>query len=820
MATPPTDRTNVTTLLRLRRLRMSLLAFGALLALGLPASLGYRLWSERQQVFSTATRNAENLSEILEEYVAQTITRVDLVLENLTESLAELRRDNNGQTSAIKALLARKHGSNPTIRNFLVIDRTGRNIGDTTFRGMEADHTTRDYYLAHRDNLNLGLFISRPARNEQTNEWLIYVSRRLTGSDDSFAGVVVAVIEPSYFYRFYRSIDVGPNGDAGVLFRNSVAVAGSPFGQFLFGTDTEQSELWKNSPTEPGTRQVQLFEGADGISVIISLIFVGTVLLLTALLARQLARVAMSEATLRKTEAQYDTLVANIPGVVYQRRLAPDGTVTYPWLSAGVRDVHGYEPEEVLANPRLFLDGIHAEDRTDYKTAIAASVTDMAPLTWEGRIRTKTGPYKWVQILSRPRSTDDGSIIWDGIILEVTGRKEIESSLSMVRRQLEMKSAQFEAALSNMAQGLCLYDADTRLLVFNRRYLDLYKLPASEIRPGITLREIMEKSTSLGNYAPESVESTIAERIAIAQLRQPRVFFQRLKSGRVIEIAHQPLPDGGSVATHTDVTERENTAEALRSAKEVAELADRAKSEFLANMSHELRTPLNAIIGFSEIMCSELYGKLGDPRYAEYVRDIRDSGGHLLELINDILDLSKIEAGKSTLHEEDVDIARLLTVSTRLVRDRARIAGVGMETELAADLPAVRADEIKLKQIVLNLLSNAIKFSPSGGRITIHAGIEPSGKLEIAITDTGVGMRAEDIPIAMMPFRQVDSSLARRHEGTGLGLPLAKGLVEMHDGELAIESTPGRGTTVTIRLPAHRVRAVAPTGTARRSAGV
>ncbi len=240
--------------------------------------------------------------------------------------------------------------------------------------------------------------------------------------------------------------------------------------------------------------------------------------------------------------------------------------------------------------------------------------------------------------------------------------------------------------------------------------------------------------------------------------------------------------------------------ETLIAAKDAAEAANRAKSEFLANMSHELRTPLNAIIGFSTLMREGLYGQLNE-KYTEYAGMVCDSGTHLLAIINDILDLAKAESNRIELREEDVDIARVVALSSTIVREMADKAGVDYDVTLAEVLPHVRADSARLRQILINLLGNAVKFTPSGGRVSLSAEAAPDGGLLFRITDTGIGIPKDKIEVAMSPFGQVDSRLARRFEGTGLGLPLTKRLVEMHGGTFHLASEPGLGTVVTVRLP-------------------
>ena len=245
----------------------------------------------------------------------------------------------------------------------------------------------------------------------------------------------------------------------------------------------------------------------------------------------------------------------------------------------------------------------------------------------------------------------------------------------------------------------------------------------------------------------------------------------------------------------------------LRTAKEQAEAANRSKTEFLANVSHELRTPLNAVIGYSSIMRDEIHGPVGAPEYDGYLRDIHDSGNHLLEIINDILDVSKIETGTLELSESEFDASSLATVCLRMVEERAKDAHVETHLVLDKDLPPLFADERQVKQIVLNLLTNAIKFTPKGGSVTLDVAVELSGCYRIRVSDTGIGIPADQLQNVVKPFYQIDSGLDRKYTGTGLGLSLVKSMAECHGGSVAIESAPNIGTTVSVRFPPERTRA-------------
>ena len=403
---------------------------------------------------------------------------------------------------------------------------------------------------------------------------------------------------------------------------------------------------------------------------------------------------------------------------------------------------------------------------------------------------------QWVQITEQ--RTRDGFTI--SIFSDVTAHKEREDA---VRKSEEQFRVAFDVAPIGMAiidiegryqrvnPALCQLFGYTEGELKGRRFLDLthpsYHKAGKERNRRLLASEIDSVETEKSYIAKDG-------HIVHALTRVGAI---RDASGRPVQMLTQII----------DITSRKKEEDELLATKEQAELANRTKSEFLANMSHELRTPLNAIIGFSEIVAGELFGPIGATRYVEYAHDIHASGIHLLSIISDILDLSKIEAGRRELSESTIDLHDVAEASLRLVGGRAQNSGVSLVNGIERDaMPSLFADERAVKQILLNLLSNAVKFTRQGGRVAVGAAMRSDGSLAVTIDDTGIGIARENIPRALAPFSQVDSSLTRRYEGTGLGLPLVKSLIELHGGTLGLESEEGKGTLATVVFPPARVR--------------
>ena len=506
-------------------------------------------------------------------------------------------------------------------------------------------------------------------------------------------------------------------------------------------------------------------------------------------------------------------------------------------FNKGAERTFGYEAGEVLGEPLEMLLPAEFKDEHRHHVENFAEGSKAARLMGERREifgRRKDGT-EFPCEASISKLDLNGKRVFTVILRDVTTLKAAE-------REIAEKSALLESTFESMSRGIRVLDNDDNLVAFNRRFVELWDFPPGFIRLGMPAEKIVRFKAERGDYGPGDAEEHVKRRLA--ERRQRRVYQRETKLpwGAVIVANHEPMP-AGYVGTYTDITERKQAEATLREreanlkehvieleaakrqyeaqgvqlaslvedlamAREQAEGANRAKSDFLAVMSHELRTPLNAIIGFSEIIKSEIMGPIGNPKYGEYASDVFDSAQHLLGLINDILDLSKIEAGKMELEEEDVDVAEVIGACLRLVTERAMKGGVELITKVPDDLPALRFDERKLKQILVNLLSNAVKFTTDGGTVTIRSWFRPEDGFVLQVADTGIGIAPESIERALTPFGQVDSRLDRKYEGTGLGLPLTKSLVEKHGGSLDLQSEVGVGTTVTVRLPKERAVAM------------
>ncbi|MBK1841144.1 HAMP domain-containing histidine kinase [Azospirillum sp. YIM B02556] len=375
----------------------------------------------------------------------------------------------------------------------------------------------------------------------------------------------------------------------------------------------------------------------------------------------------------------------------------------------------------------------------------------------------------------------------------------------------ELSVETLAAALEHSAESFAVFDHEDRLVHANGRLKTDLPTLADLLVPGVPFEELA-RSFALAD--PRL--TTEAERAAWLAARLER--HRRLESpvmlplsdGRWLLSREYAVP-GGVLVHYTDVTEQKLNEERLRlreaeahAARNEAESASRAKSAFLAQMSHELRTPLNAVLGFSEMLLSEAFGPLGNPRYRSYAGDIRDAGSHLLALIDDILELSRLDSGGMPMAEEGVDLDALSLAVVSALREAAAEGEVRMRREIPSALPLLQGDAQALTQMLTNLLSNAVTHTPPGGEVVLTGHLMPDGGIGLMVADTGVGIPTADLPRILHPLEPPDSTIARNSRGTGLGLPIVKRLVEMHGGRLELTSQPGVGTAVVLIFPAAR----------------
>ncbi len=385
------------------------------------------------------------------------------------------------------------------------------------------------------------------------------------------------------------------------------------------------------------------------------------------------------------------------------------------------------------------------------------------------------------------------------------------ASSSLVDKMAEPEKAhlsreQLAAAVNALSELFALWDSQDRLIVCNDQFRKMNQAIIETTEPGTRFEDHVRAILAHGFY-PDAVgreEAWFEERME--RHRNPGAPFEIIRQdGQWILVKEQKLADGSIILISRDITERKKNEAALRIAKQNAEFANRAKSEFLAHMSHELRTPLNAIIGFSQICESELFGKQSHRKYVEYATDIRSASTLLLDLISDVLDISKLEDGEYQLDESIFPIKKSLQSCLTMVKGRAASKQIKIRIAVDPEVHLIQADERLIKQIILNLLSNAIKFTAKDGVVSIDVRLLDDRTLDLSVQDNGAGIEEHDINKILEPYIQVRDNPAVAHEGVGLGLPIVKGLTELHGGELRIDSEIGSGTKMTVRLPAHRV---------------
>jgi signal transduction histidine kinase len=476
------------------------------------------------------------------------------------------------------------------------------------------------------------------------------------------------------------------------------------------------------------------------------------------------------------------------------------GGVSLLWSAFGTRNIPpSAGPEIMLAEKSQDTGALPRPARTE---KIAAGLL----LAVLGIVWASSGfpllPHPWGDLVLGTTTAGFGCLM----LVLLQQQKRAVAKLRRDEKQLDEHRALLQSTLENMGEGLSVFDRDGRPIAWNTRFASILKYPGA--LENATLYDVLLHQARRGDFGPVAdPEREARERFAAFYRAVPTIFERETANGSVLQICRRAMPDGGVVTLYSDITAHKRAEAEMERARLQAEAANRSKSDFLANMSHELRTPLNAIIGFSEAIAHGLLGPITDPRQIEYIKDIHASGLLLLSIINQVLDMSKIEAGMLQLAHDAVRVGRLVDDAVRIVREQASARKLDLLVELPDRDLLLIGDKRTLKQVLLNLLSNAIKFSHEGGRIEIRAREAPDGAVVIEVRDYGIGMTPEEAGRALQPFGQASSVTTRTYGGTGLGLPIAKGLIEAHRGTLILDTSPGHGTTVRITLPRRPARA-------------
>ncbi len=488
--------------------------------------------------------------------------------------------------------------------------------------------------------------------------------------------------------------------------------------------------------------------------------------------------------------------------------------------SRSMFDILGLEPRGDFLSYGEVAELLHPEDEPIDRSAEQMLQGWRGSFDREFRMKHRDGHFVWLRARAELAATpDEEGPHLVGIVIDISEQKTADR----LNQEAELR---LKDAIENISEAFVLWDADNRLVMCNSKYQQFHTLPASVCAP----------NTPYDVVAKAAREPVVRQRVPVAlgEIAEGNTFEVQLDDRRWLQINERRTKDGGFVSVGTDITplkkheerlilsERElmnsvrdlqksrmaleqqsqrlaDLAEKYSREKTRAEEANRSKSEFLANMSHELRTPLNAIIGFSEVMEQQFFGPIGADKYLEYARDIHRSGQYLLDVISDILDMSKIEAGRVQLEVKPTSMLAIIEEALRIVTPRALEGRVDIHAELSKKI-SVEADKRALKQVLINLIANAVKFTPEYGSVTISAA-EKSGAVEIVIADTGIGIPSGDLHKIGRPFEQVENQFTKTKSGSGLGLAISKSLIELHGGSLAIESEEGRGTTVTVVIP-------------------
>jgi len=817
------------------RLRRRMVLFVALISFVVIGVFYHSAHMAYERAEEAAARQAATLARAIEEHAGKSIGAAERTLVSLARQIAAGTADGRRD---LLVMFRERRDLVPGALAAFTLDASGNVRVDTAAGTDLAVDAATSIFFASIDQAPYDVTqVSPPIYVPSTGSWRVYLARRFKDKRDMDAGFVAMTLDLGYFREFHGALDVGTRGTIALWREDGMLLSRQPadpdqIGRIYAGPMLEalragkaEDTLLVRSPVD-GIERRLAWRRLAGFPLVASVALAATdyrapldaairqqsaailaggvlVIALATIVWLHLGRLARLGALYRadreqlaRSQRQLRAVIDAVPGIIN----AKDENGNYTLMNAFQARIFGTTPEAAV--------GRNLADFTNAEFAREVEVRERVAR----RTRTTSHDVEDTFIVDGvPRSFLASKIPIvdpDGVSRQTVSVAFDISAMKSVESKARAAEAQLRAALDSIPEGFAIFDEQDRLTVANRPFAEMFTDHGDPARIiGQTYEEIVRGSMHAGEPIGQdhTAESWVAERVRRHRAGSPEPVLIKIGGQRWVSVAEQHVPGIGIVGISTDVTRLADTEAELRSARDQAEAANRAKSQFLANMSHELRTPLNAIIGFSEIIESQIFGPAGHPRYVEYARDIAASGRHLVALIGDVLDMSKIEAGRLELEESRVDPVEVISGAAALVSGEAMTRGVRLSQD-ATDLEnlSLWADPRALRQVLLNLLSNAIKFTPSGGRVEMRGRRAANGGVVIEVADTGVGIPAADLPHVTEPFRQAPGTAAI-YGGTGLGLSITKHLVEMHQGTLELESAPGRGTSVRVNLPAARV---------------
>lgn len=864
---------------------VTMAAAAALVVLTVCAA-GTTVWRMHEQADRETRANLGKLALVIADQTSRSFQAVDLVLIDVASRIsAGTLNTTNGVRSDLKSesaheFLVDRARNLSQIGNLILIDASGQLISHS--RGWPAPFMMlreREQFRHLRDHDDDALFVSEPVHNMVDGTWTVYLARRINGPQRAFLGVAQAAVRLEQFETFYKTIELGEGGSIALLRRDGVLLVRYPTVDSMIGRSIGPQSLFRTIDQHIDRGGILRMGLVDGVSRYVAF---GTVrgfpLVVSTSLKEEVALGAWRREALLLLAgalgavAGVAVLLLTLAGQIRAMRRSEDllalqnlelersshrlleaqriGKLGHWFSDAPGMAVWSQQLFEIIGLPQTpdvpletLLALMHRDDVDRFRELQSESKARGTKMICEFRLVRPDGELRWLRLEADPRRDAEGEILdIFGIIQDITSAKLSEAALDQrvtdleslrndleaQRQELARINMQFDAALSNMSQGICLFDAGKKLVISNPRYREIYGLSEQQSRPGTSLGQILQHSFDLG----DKLDNPIEEGPEFDEGRARNIF--RLHDGRIISIRRASTPDGGWVSTHEDITDRERAAAVLAdrlaelekarnrleaqkrelisttvelsAAKEAAESASRSKSEFLAMMSHEIRTPMAGMMG--------MIGLLEDTPLNEEQRRLAtlasESTSGLLNVVNDILDFSKLDAGMLTTESIGFSVGELIDGVTTLLRPRAYAKDLHLESTKDEGVPEwLNGDPNRIRQILLNLTSNAIKFTERGAIriIASHRALANDlVELRIEVTDSGIGISRDVQDRLFTPFTQADTSVSRKYGGTGLGLAICKQLCLTMGGAIGVDSGPGHGSRFWFTVQCERVK--------------